>query len=175
MLRKGGRLHRTAARERASRRACERERPRHLKLQQLRRRKEKRNLDRCILVGVRSVDRILFDRFAEIFANRSRIRFRRIGCAHHFAEMRDRVVAFECGDVDGTGRHVVDEALIKRPLRVNGVKTLRLFLRQSDFFQAEDFESFAFEAAGDFSEIAFANGVRLHDRKRAVRHSGRGL
>src|SRR5205823_11432144 len=97
-------------------------------------------------IRIRSVNRVLLDRFAEILANRSGIRFRGIGRAHHFAQMRHGVIALERGHEDRTRRHVIDKRFEERPLAMYGVKTFGLFLRETDLLEPEEAKTFALES-----------------------------
>src|SRR6185436_11269312 len=139
---------------------------------QLRLAEEESDLDLRVLVRVRSVDRVLLDRLAELRADGTLVRLLRIGRAHDLPQVRHGVVALERGDIDGPGSHVLDERRKERPLAMHCVKALGLFASQADFFQAQDAKALGFEAADDFAEITLADGVRLDDREGAVRHSG---
>jgi hypothetical protein len=51
---------------------------------------------------------------------------------------------------------------------MNAVKGFSLFRGEVDLFQSEDAKALGLEPADDFSEVPFADRVRLDDRKRAI-------
>src|SRR5207247_2409042 len=135
-------------------------------------RKKDTTLNPRVLVGVRPVDGVLLYGFAVLSACRAAIGLLRIGRSHHLAQMGDGVAAFQRGDVHGAGDHVLHQVAIEGPFAMHGVEALRLFLRETDFLQAQDREAFPLQAVDDLPEISFADRVRLDDGEGAVRHGG---
>ena len=71
---------------------------------------------------------ILLDRLGVISANRARIRFTGICCAHELTISGDSIFAFQHLNHDRPGCHIAHEVGEKRPLPVNFVELLRLIL-----------------------------------------------
>src|SRR6266481_4439487 len=98
------------------------------------------------------MNRVLLDRFAEVFADRAGVGLGWVGGAHDLAQMGNRGVALESSHVDRSRGHVLDQVVEERAFTMHAVKALSMLLREADLSEAEDAEALALEARDDLAD-----------------------
>ena len=135
---------------------------------------EEVDLDLGVLGAVRTMDRIGFDRLCEGLADRALVGIGRVGGTHHFAVLRDGIVALEHLDDDRARDHEADQIVEEGALAVDAVEALGLRLRHVDALGGDDAQAGLFELRGDRAGQVATRGVGLDDRESPFgRHRGR--
>src|SRR5690606_25863541 len=131
-------------------------------------REEIRDLDRGILLRVRTVHGVGVDRVGEIGADGAGRRFLRIGGAHQFAVLQHRALAFQHLDHHRAGNHELDQRGEERTLAMHGIETFGFLLREMLHLRGNDLQAGLFETRIDFADDVLCNGIGLDDRQGAL-------
>src|SRR5579862_9786705 len=100
---------------------------------------------------VRTMYRIRLDGFGEILADGSGRRFRRVGCAHHLAVLRNRIFPLQHLHNHGSRTHEFDKAAEERPLLMHIIECFGVPHRKAHPFLCDDAQTRLFEPRRDFS------------------------
>ena len=119
------------------------------------------------------MDRVFADRQREFLADGAVGGLRGVGRAHHFAVLRNCVIAFENLHHDRLGRHEFAQFVIEGTLAVDRVEDPRLCLGQVDALLRDDAQAGGFQLGVDRAGQVAARRVGLDDREGALdRHVG---
>jgi hypothetical protein len=141
-------------------------------LDQFRAGKKVGDFKRGSLGRVRTMGAIVLDAGAQIFSDRARRSFRRVGGTHDVAPLCDGVISLEDHSDNFSGAHKFREVLEERPLAVHGVEALGFRSCNPQRFDREDLKFRSVNAADDFTGQAASHGVRLYDCECSLdRHS----
>src|ERR1700761_7413693 len=116
---------------------------------------------------VRTVDRVRFDAFGEVLADRAGFRLGRIGRAHDFAVLQDGVFAFQNLHDHRAGGHEFAQAFEERARLVNVVEALGLRRGKLHALGGDDAKARLLKTVNNGAGVVTLGGVRLDDGKRA--------
>ena len=111
--------------------------------------------------------RVGLDGFGEILADGAFVGLGRIGGAHDFTVLGNRVVAFQHLGHDRTRNHEVAQVFEKCAFLVNAVKGLGLATGQPQALLRHNTQAGVLETGVDLARKIAARRVRLDDRKSA--------
>src|SRR6185437_16532166 len=126
------------------------------------------DLERCRILSVRSMDRVLTNRLRILLANRSFIRLRRIRRAHQFAQIGNSVVFLKDHRHNRTRAHERSKLRKERTRRMHVIETLGLLPGETDLLDGDNLESCPLDLGENGSRIALADRVRLDDAEGAL-------
>ena len=89
----------------------------------------------------------------------------RVGGAHQFAVLQNRIFAFEHLDHDGAGDHEGNEILEEGTILMNFVEAFGFSLGELTHLGSHDLEARVFETGVDLADHILGDGIGLHDGK----------
>src|SRR5262245_13911602 len=121
---------------------------------------------------VRTVHRILADRFCVNLADRACRRLGGVGRTHDLAILGNGVLAFEHLHHDRPGNHELDELAEEGPLAVDRIKRLRLLAADAHALLRDDAQTGLLDHCVDRSKQIAGLGIRFDDRKGTLDRHG---
>src|ERR1700749_886729 len=126
---------------------------------------EERDLVRGVFRRIRAVDRVRFDRFGEILADRAGIGLFRVRGAHNVAIGSDSTLALEDLGHDRAGNHEADQLAEERAGLMDGVEGFSLGFGELEALLSDDLEALFLEPRIDLAGEVPPGRVRLDDRQ----------
>jgi hypothetical protein len=128
-------------------------------------REEKTQLKARGIVGIRAMNRIMFDARRPLLANGSFFGIGRVSRPHQLAQIRNGGLFFQRQHDNWAAAHEFSERIEKRPVSVNRIKLLRLMLADFQHFHAQDAETILLKLFDDVADGISLYRVRFNDGK----------